>query len=121
MALIWVAKPEGPLLFAEFVEGEVQVEDVYPRFAKEAQLAVGCVAGDELTDAGLVELARLGNAGSLEVCGVRGDVGIESGAGGGDQVDGHGMAGILFGERVDGGLDAVDEGLVGLGEIGAAG
>jgi hypothetical protein len=69
----------------------------------------------------LQRLAGLGDARGLEVGGVGSDVGIEAGAGGGDQVDGDGLAGILLGELVDGALDAVDERLVGLGQVGAAG
>src|ERR1035437_4119898 len=112
---------EAALLFRELVEVEVEFEDVDAGFAEQAQLAGGDVPLDELADLGFAEVAGLGDAGSLEGCGVRGDVGVEAGGRGGDQVDGDGLAGVLLGELVDGALDAIDEDLAGLSQVGAAG
>ena len=75
---------------------------------------------DELADAVFGNAACLGDAGSLEEGCIRGDVGIETGAGRGDQIYGHGMAGVLLGQLVDGALDASHKGLVGLGQVGTA-
>ena len=63
----------------ELGEGQVEVEDVDPGFAEQAELA-GCgVGGDELADGGLGEVALLGYAGDLVGGGGGGDVGVEAG------------------------------------------
>ena len=50
--------------------------------------------GDELADAILGHVARLGDARHLEQRGLRRDVGIEAAGGGGDEVDRHGAEGF---------------------------
>jgi hypothetical protein len=70
------------------------------------------VLREQLADAVFGDAAGFGDAGDLEIGGVGGDVGIEAGAGGGDQVNGNGLAGVLLGELVNGGLDAVTRALL---------
>jgi len=74
----------------EGVEGEVEVEGVDAGFAEEAELALGGVVVDEVDEGGFGEVAGVGDAGDLVVGRGGRDVGIEAGAGGGDEVDGDG-------------------------------
>ena len=108
------------LVCGEVVEGEVQVEDIDAWFAEETELARGGVGVDEVSEGGFREVAGLGYARDLVVGGGRGNVGVEAAGGGGDEVYGDwGFRGVLGGGYT--GLDAVDEGLAGGGEVGAAG
>ena len=100
------------MLLAQFVQVEIEVEDVDARLAEDAELALGDVLVNEFVDAVFANAAGFGNTRNLEECSVGSNVGIEAGAGGGYQIDGNRMAGIFLGELVDGALDAVDEGLV---------
>ena len=108
-------------LLCQLVEVEVEFKDVDAGLAENAELTARGVLRDELADAVFRDAAGFGDAGNLEIGGVGGDVRVEAGAGGGDQVDGNGLAGVLFGELVDGALDAVNKSFVGLGQVGAAG
>lgn len=96
-------------LFCQLVEIEVQKENIHARFTQNPQLAAGGVLFDELEHGIFAELARLGHAGGLKDGGVGGDVGVEAGAGRGDEIDGDGLARVLRGELVDGALNAVDQ------------
>ena len=55
--------------------------------------------GDELADGGLGEVALAGYARHLEVGGGGGDVGVEAGAGCGDEVDGDVGVGVVLLQR----------------------
>jgi len=76
---------------------------------------------NELAEVVFADTAGFGYTGDLEEGRIRGDVGIETGSGGGDQIDGHWMARVLLGQLVDGALDASHKSLVGLGQVRAAG
>ncbi len=94
--LLWRGRAGGVwLVGGEGIEGEVQVEDVDAGFAEEAELALGGVLIDEVGDGGCGELAGVCDAGGLVVGGGGGDVGIETGAGGGDEIYGDGGCAVL--------------------------
>ena len=105
------------------VEGQVDVEDVHPRFAPEAEEAGLDVAFDDGADAGLGEAAGAGDAGDLEAGGFGGDFGVEAAGRRGDEVGGDGERGVgVFGAQAgDVGGDAGGEGLGGGAEVGAGG
>ena len=107
-------------LFGQVVERQVEVEDVDPGFAEDAQLAGRRLLGDELSDLVFRQVAGLGDARDLEVSRIGSDVWIEPGAGCCDKVYGDRTAGILLRELIDGALDAGHQRLVGLGQVGRA-
>ena len=74
----------------EGVEGEVEVEDVDAGFAEEAELALGGGVVDEVGEGGFGEVTGVRYARDLVVGRGGGDVGVEAGAGGGDEVYGDG-------------------------------
>src|SRR5262245_97035 len=89
------------------VQRQVEAEDVDPGLAQKPQRAPFDVLVDEAADLVLGEIARLGDAGDLEIGGLRGDVRVEAAARGGDEVDRHGRRSVLALELVDLALDAL--------------
>jgi len=81
-------------LLRELVEVEVQREHVNPRFAQQSKLTPGDVLLDELAHLVLAETAGLRDARSLIKRGIRSKVRVESGAGGGDEVNRTGLPGF---------------------------
>ena len=99
------------------VERQIQVKDVDAWFAEQAELPGGCVPGDELANLSFSEAAGFGDTGRLEIRVVRGDVGVEPRAGGGDHVNGNGLALVLRSQLIDVALNALNELGIGLGQV----
>ena len=71
------------------VKGEVELKDIDARFAEDAELARLSVLEYESAELGLGRVPLAGDARNLEFNGGGRDIGIEPGAGGGDQVKGN--------------------------------
>src|SRR5574343_1175136 len=68
------------------VEGQVEFQDIDARFAKDAELAAFRMAGDQVPDLGLWQLAQAGNARCLPLGGGHADVRIKATARGRHQI-----------------------------------
>ena len=92
---------ESTGLLCQLIQGYIEVQHIDARLSEQAELPAGDVLLDKLPDAVLIKVTGSCDAGRLEERGVRSDVRVEAGAGGGDQVDGHRRAGILGREFAD--------------------
>lgn len=102
-------------LFLELVEVEVKEQHIDARLTKHAKLTGRYVCIQKLANRCFGKAAGFGDARYLEVCCVGCNVRVKARARGGDEIDWNRLRGILFGERVDGTLNSIDERLVGLG------
>ena len=108
-------------LFPDLVEVEVEDKDVDAGLAEDAKLTRRDLVLNELAHPVFGEAAGFGNTRNLEECRVGSNVGVETGAGGVDQVDGNGLSLVFLGQLVNRRLNAFNECLVGLGKVGSAG
>ena len=106
---------------SQVVESEIQFEHVDSRFAEEPQVALVGVLLDQVANRGFRKAALPSDARNLKLRGCRGDLGIQARGGGGEEIDGIELRGILFMQGLGVGLNAVDQFLVGGSEVGAAG
>lgn len=105
----------------QVVQVEVQAKHVDARFSEQAEGAAFGVFLHQRANGGLREMAGGGDCVYLVERRGRRDVWIEAGCGGGDEILGYGLAGILLLISRDSRIDAIDERTVGFGQVGAAG
>src|SRR6185312_4216317 len=77
------------------VERKVEGENVDPRLAQESEQAALRVLGDQIADALLRHVTRLGDSRHLEQRSLGRNVGVETAGRGGDEIDRHGLRRIL--------------------------
>src|SRR5258708_24851653 len=102
------------------VELQIQFQDIDARFTQKSQVAIHCVFADKTANVVFFHATRMSHARNLEVCGGRGDIGVQARARGGHQVHRDWNIGILGLELLYIALYAFDQNLVGGTEIGAA-
>src|ERR1039457_3364602 len=118
----WSAiRPQAPrpapwlagLLFSRLVERQIELKNIHPRLAEQAEGPTLGALGNELTQAVFWHVTRLGDTGHLEQSGRRRNVRIEAAARSGHQIDRDRRRWILLLERLHIGLDAVNQRLAG--------
>ena len=111
------------LMCAQIIQREVELQDIYPRFAEETELLALGLLCDECRHVTLGQVPLAGDAGDLVIRCSDADIRIEAAPRGGDEIDrnrlGIGRIGRM--EGIDPGLYLIDESRVGRADIRAGG